>query len=107
MKTKTTFLSIYITLCFALFTTVLFAQAPPNDNCSGAISLTPGSVCNPTNGTVSGATNSLILPCTGSAEDDVWYKFSAQSSDECIKVVGASFFDAVIEVFSGPSKAVC
>jgi hypothetical protein len=53
-----------------------FSQAPANDNCAGAISLTSGST---TAGSVVNATLSTGVPavCTGAATYDVWYSFVA------------------------------
>lgn len=80
-------------------------SAPSNDNCSGATTLTvySGSTCvSATNGTVSGATNSLVTPCVGTSEDDVWYKFVASSAvNHVITVAGSANFDAVVELRSG------
>ena len=76
-----------------------------NNNCSGAISLTHSATCTATNGTTANATQSIAaITCagyTGSADDDVWYKFSATASTATIKVVGATSFDAVVELRSG------
>ena len=56
--------------------------APANDECSGAVSLTVNAslTCTaPVAGTTLSATNSNIAvsPCTGVADDDVWYSFTA------------------------------
>jgi hypothetical protein len=79
--------------------------APANDNCAGAITLPVGATCNPVAGTVVSATQSLpAIACntfTGTADDDVWYKFVATVSDVTIDVVGSSGFDAVIDLRSG------
>lgn len=101
MKTKTTVLTLCITLCLLILSIVSFAQAPPNDDCSGAIALTPGTTCTIYTGTDSLATASPVPVCTGSAEDDVWFKFTPTYSYVCIKVTGAGIFDPVIQVFSG------
>src|ERR1035437_1736974 len=80
-------------------------SAPANDNCSGAIALTPGATCTPTTGNVSGATQSLSsILCngfTGDANDDVWYKFTATSALHTITVAGSASFDPVVDVRSG------
>lgn len=75
-------------------------SAPVNDNCSGATTLTVDAVA--TNGTVSGATNSNITGCAGTAEDDVWYKFTTSTAGYySITVVGSASFDPVIDLRSG------
>ena len=75
--------------------------APSNDDCAGAISLTPGQTCMPTTGTTVEATQSLpAIVCT-TADDDVWYQFTATSANHTVTVVGDANFDAVIDVRSG------
>ena len=101
MNKKTTLLNGFLILCFAVLTADSFAQPPPNDDCAGAITLTPNITCVPTAGLVNGATASGFAVCAGFAEDDVWYKFVASSVTHNIRVVGLSIFDAVIEPFSG------
>ncbi len=83
-------------------TTVTPPPPPANDNCSGAIALTPGSVCTPVSGTVAGATASgNPITCGGTANDDVWYRFDATSSIHKVQVNGSASFNPVLEVFSG------
>jgi hypothetical protein len=90
--------SVIVGLAFASVQAV-FAQ-PANDNCSGAITLTPGATCTTTTGNVSGATSSLT-GCVGNANDDVWYKFTATTTNHTITVAGSSGFDAVVQLFDG------
>ncbi|MDD4149628.1 MAG: GEVED domain-containing protein [Bacteroidales bacterium] len=82
-------------------------NAPANDNCSGAVSLTvySGSTCGgASTGDVLGATNSGISSCVGTANNDVWYKFIATSANfHDITVIGSEDFDAVIDLREGPS----
>ena len=78
--------------------------APANDNCAGAVMLTPSPTCTPVSGTVAGATQSLApITCggfTGTApSQDVWYRFVATSSTHTITVAGT--FDGVLDVRSG------
>jgi Secretion system C-terminal sorting domain/Fibronectin type III domain/CARDB len=87
-------------------TTVNFATTAPttaNDDCAGAVTLTPGTACTPTNGTVTGATQSQApIACAGFTSPtarDVWYKFTATSTAHTITFAGG--FDGVMEVFSG------
>ena len=84
--------------------------APPaNDDCSGAVSLTLGTIY--TSGTVWGATNSNVAAtCTGTPDDDVWYKFTANSNNATIALsaIGSdlSSSGAVVELFSGTCGAL-
>jgi len=77
------------------------ASAPVNDNCAGAINLIQGASCSPTTGTVLSATQSQAACGDGTANDDVWFKFTASSNGANITVDGSSGFDGVFEVFSG------
>ena len=78
---------------------------PANDDCAGAITLTVSSAFTPIDGDVFGATQSIAaLTCatfTGAADDDVWYKFVATTSNPKVRVVGNQYFDAVVDVRSG------
>lgn len=79
----------------------------PNDDCSGATSLTPApagsGVCTTTSGTTFGATASAQSVCAGQADDDVWYSFTANSTTHQVTVDGITNFNAVVEVFDGCS----
>jgi hypothetical protein len=81
------------------YTYTSVAQPPSNDQCSGAIPLNYGTTCNLTNGSVAYATESLV-GCSGSANNDVWYSFTANTTSASISVVGSNSFDAVYEVFT-------
>lgn len=83
-----------------------FAQ-PANDNCSGAITLTPGTTH--AAGTVWNATASPGIPidcATGTPDDDVWYTFTATAPCNTISlpVIGASLTtnNPRIQLFDGP-----
>lgn len=96
---------LYLLVTTLLCASVVFAQ-PANDNCTGAIQLTPSgttSCSSPVTGTVAGATASSGVPtaCTGDANDDVWYTFIATSTSHAVRVSGASSFDAVFAVYAG------
>jgi hypothetical protein len=84
------------------FTTIAPPPPPANDNCSGAINLTS----TPITGNTVGATQSMpAINCngfTGTANDDVWYQYTAAASGPAIITVdGQGSFDAVVEAFSG------
>ncbi len=84
---------------------ISYATAPSNDNCSGATSLTVGTIN--TNGRLSNATASTGIPmgtATGAPDDDVWYSFNATSSVINIAVNPGSTMGAdlpMIQLFSG------
>lgn len=85
---------------------VSYITGPANDNCTGAISLTPGTTN--TTGTLANATNSGVAvsgSCAGTnADDDVWYTFVANNANANI-TVGSGFTltpaTTMVEVFSG------
>ena len=81
---------------------ITFNPSIINDECAGAITLTPGVACTATPGTTSGATASSGIPtCVGTPNNDVWYKFTATANQHIINVEGESNFDAVVQAFSG------
>lgn len=81
-------------------------DAPVNDECTGAITVTATAACTPQFFNPSCASQSLPgVTCgtfTGSANDDVWYSFTATQAEMSIGVdpAGATI-DPVIQVFSG------
>ncbi|HXB11760.1 MAG TPA: gliding motility-associated C-terminal domain-containing protein [Bacteroidia bacterium] len=77
------------------------ATPPVNDNCAGATSITPNSSCVLTAGTSYGATYSSASNCNGTPDDDVWYTFVANSSQQVITVNPSANMDAVVELLSG------
>ena len=85
--------------------------APANDNCGGAVSLTPGAAgagcVTPTNGTTVSATASGPAVCSAgaNADDDVWYSFVATATSHTVTVVGATGFDAVLDLRTGTCAA--
>jgi hypothetical protein len=79
---------------------------PSNDNCSGAISLTPATSCSNTTGTIISATASTGLPAgceSVGTHYDVWYSFSAVKTYEIISIssLGSNFTNPEIQVYSG------
>jgi hypothetical protein len=74
---------------------------PLNDDCSGAVTLVSNISCANTAGTSIAATQSQA-GCSGTANDDVWYKFVAVSTNETITITNTSgTTDIVTQVFSG------
>ncbi|UKN01148.1 T9SS type A sorting domain-containing protein [Paracrocinitomix mangrovi] len=67
---------------------------PPNDDCTGAISLpvNPDDNCGSTTaGTIGGATqSSQTNDCGGTADDDVWFSFTATSTTQYIDLLNVS-----------------
>jgi trimeric autotransporter adhesin len=92
---KIFFTQKYFNVCViaALFFLLPFftkGQAPVNDNCSGAVTLTPGSSCTNTAGTLNNASISSVSPttCVSGNPYDVWYSFTATSSNHTITLSG-------------------
>ena len=90
------------------FTTQAAPPPPANDNCSGAIALTPGATVN---GTSVSATQSLApSTCTGFASStalDVWYRATALSNGTfTVSVSSTSGFDAVLGIYHGSCGAL-
>ncbi len=83
---------------------LLSSMAPINNNCSDATILAHGASCTYTAGTTYGASkdNSNTSCSTNANSNDVWYKFTATSSNLRIKVKSlSSHFDPIIKLFQG------
>lgn len=77
--------------------------APANNNCSGSFTATVNSstTCATTStATSSGATQSQAS-CAGTADDDVWFTFTATSTSHSITVTPGTMSDVVLQGFSG------
>lgn len=77
--------------------------APSNNDCAGAISLpvSTSTTCTTSiTGTTIGATQSLA-GCTGTADDDVWYSFTATNTFHAVTVTPTTLTNAVFQVFNG------
>jgi glucose/arabinose dehydrogenase len=94
-------------LAFALLCqTILMAQAPANDNCSGAIALTSNLSCTATSGNINNATRSFTTGATcGPSTNpyDVWYKFTAVSTAHTITInnFGSDFWNQEVQLYNG------
>jgi len=84
------------------------APPPPTGNfndCSGALTLTPGATCVNTAGSTVGATQSIApSTCSGFTSNsalDVWYKFVATQANHVVIAGGGTTFDVVLEARSG------
>ena len=74
-------------------------EAPANDHCTSAISLSIGGSC--TEGSNVGATHSGITPpCVVSVSSDVWYSFTAPNSGSVRLNTGAEF-QHILAVWKG------
>lgn len=87
-------------------TTSFQTNAPPsppaNDDCSGATNITSTILTGSTIGATQSLPADLCGSYTGSADDDVWYQFTAQSTGSVILNLSCSVdFDGVLEVFKG------
>jgi len=92
----------FILAFFLVFLSCSFSQS---DNCQNATLLTINSLCTFSNGTTMGATQSLA-GCSGNADDDVWYRFVANSSLIHVLVQSSPQFDAVLQIYSGTCGAL-
>jgi hypothetical protein len=102
-----------ILLAFQLSAGLAMAQAPANDDCSGAITLTPSSdaVCTaPVTGSGLNATMSAQTPSCAlfTATSDVWYSFTASAtfhkailSNISATNTNASYYYYLITAYSG------
>ncbi|MES2486412.1 MAG: hypothetical protein V4581_10770, partial [Bacteroidota bacterium] len=96
----------YITLLLFILSFTGSAQ-PGNNECANAIELTISQDINcsaPVNGTVLNATASAgTVSCSGSADDDVWYWFTALYDRTSITVSNLSSLTAVMqyEIYEG------
>ena len=81
------------------------AAGPANNECAGAIALTPGTSCVGTPFTTEGATETLDpIECAGFTSanaNDVFFTFVATSATMTIGVVGFNEADAMVELFEG------
>ena len=76
---------------------------PPNDLCSGAITISSGSTCITTTGTLDAATYTAQAGACGASSgnrNDVWYSFVAQSLRPTISLSSAPS-QASLQLFSG------
>lgn len=83
-------------------------SAPANDNCSGAIVLTMntyGSCASTATGSLACSSGSIGVPigsCFGNPDDDLWYSFVATSTAHPITLTTPVYFDAYMQLLSGP-----
>lgn len=85
-----------------LFFTFLigFITFGQSDGCTFSPALSIMADCtNPVSGTSAGATQT-IPGCSGNADDDVWYEFTATSTSHQITIIPSANYDPVLQVFS-------
>ena len=84
------------------FCGLLITNYGQSNNCSSAtvVSVTANCSAPITGSTLVGFTQS-ISGCTGNADDDGWYQFTATSTSHRIIATPDAFSDIVLEVFSG------
>lgn len=97
----------YATAAAGTFTTCVTVPppAPANNICANAIGLVVNNICVNTNTTSYGATMSMA-GCAGTADDDVWFAFTATNYTQTIQVSSSGGMDAVVELFSGSCPAL-
>lgn len=100
----------FLSSCALLFTAMpVLAQAPANDDCTGAVVLTvnPTFDCTAsTQATTFGATESFEADCSGNADDDVWFQFTAAGPNHTVNLLnvtspGNGDTDMYFQVFEG------
>ncbi len=82
---------------------------PPNDECTGAILLTPSPECALTAGEIAGSTWSGLYPDCWFLTyglNDVWYKFVATDAHQRIEVYPTPDLQPIIELFTGTCGAL-
>lgn len=90
---------------FNICVTHVAPAGPANDYCdnSSIISLTSSLSCTYQTGSTFGATQTIAGSCSGTGDDDVWYRFVAQSNSHTVKVEGYGGFDPVIDFRNAPA----
>ncbi len=106
LSAKIRLVFILTIVVFSTGLTTAYAQ-PANDNCAGAVTLTPGTTN--ASGTVWNATASAGIPvdcATGTPDDDVWYTFTATAPSNTITLpaIGANLNTNTpkMQLFEGP-----
>ena len=103
IKVQNYYSTLPTTFTFAICV-VSTSVTPANDECAGAIALTPSTSCSAISGTILNATKSTITPSCNYSRD-VFYKFVANAATATLTVVGSSNLDAVVGTFSSCGTA--
>jgi hypothetical protein len=84
---------------------ITFTTRPANDECLGAVALTvnASNVCtSTTSGTsVNASQSQAACTGTGTADDDVWYSFTALGTSHTVTITAGTITNLNFEVFSG------
>ncbi|RXR19242.1 T9SS type A sorting domain-containing protein [Flavobacterium amnicola] len=97
---------------FSPWANFAFMLPPTNDNCAGAIALTPGAIFEDqdVSGTVLGGTTAADVPSCATGVADVWYSVVVPASGtltiETQEDAANSITDSVISVYSGACGAL-
>jgi len=86
------------------FTICVTDPVPANDNCAGAINLNSGTSCVNTSGYVLGSTltGGIPAPACGAPTYDLWYRFTAQTTNPTIAISGnTNFTNPHVQLLSG------
>ena len=111
---STYYVRVYTKVDFVYTTFTICIGTPPpppaNDACADALALPVNNVLScpqSINATTSGATapDSPVSGCTGSDDDDVWFKFTASSSSHRLEIYNGSA-DIVVQVFTGSCNSL-
>jgi len=96
---------LILLLCFVGFMANTQAQTPSNDDIANAINLTVGATC--ISGTTVGSSFDVASPsCGGNSTDgNVWYYFTATSTQSTIEVTNANTIDVELAVYGGSPTA--
>ncbi len=83
-----------------------------NDDCSGAITLNSSTTCNYTRGYVNASSNSAVSispSCAPSTAYDVWYRFTAQTTNPTITLanIGSGFLSPQMELIGENQSTHC
>lgn len=78
----------FLRICVVLLVPVL-SLAQPNEDCTGAIALTPSFACVNTSGTLVGSAYTAIPSPCGGTRNDVWYRFVANTASTTITISSA------------------
>lgn len=77
--------------------------APSNNLCASPVTLTSATTCDPITASMYGSTNDGTGNACGTAHRDVWFRFTANSSNPTVTIddLGAQFNNPAIQVYSG------
>ena len=86
---------------------ITYTPPPTNDDCAGATTLTSGTSCSNTAGTLVNATSTTDLPSgcqSAGTHYDIWYSFVAANTTHTatISSQGTNFTSPEIQLYSGP-----